>query len=84
MCGSGLCSVTPRFRSTQDRRAIVSGAIEAQAGAIERAWQRLAAANKTCLLSGGNAGQLARALVIPYVPVENLPLEGLRVMAYRE
>lgn len=70
----------PWPRCTDD--AIVSGAIEAQAGAIERAWQRLPAANKTCLLSGGNAGQLAKALVIPHVLVENLPLEGLRVMAY--
>lgn len=67
-------------RCTDD--AIVSGAIEAQAGAIERAWQRLAATNKTCLLSGGNARQLTKALVIPHVLVENLPLEGLRVMAY--
>jgi len=63
--------------------AIVSGALEAQAGAIERAWQRLAAVEKSCLISGGNAAQLAKALVIPHGLVENLPLEGLKVIAYR-
>ncbi len=71
----------PWPRCTDD--AIVSGAIEAQAGAIERAWQRLAGTEKACLLSGGNAGRLAKALVIPHLLVENLPLEGLQVIAHR-
>ena len=61
--------------------AIVSGALEAQAGAIERAWQRLAAADKSCLLSGGNAARLGELLRIPHRQVDNLPLEGLRVIA---
>lgn len=66
-------------RSTDD--AIVSGAIEAQLGAIERAWHRLPGDDRVCLLSGGNAADIAKRLVIPCRQVENLPLAGLQVLA---
>jgi len=61
--------------------AIVSGALEAQAGAIERMVARLAPAAVSCLLSGGNAAALAARLQIPYRLVDDLPLEGLRRLA---
>lgn len=74
---AGEYSVMPRC--TDD--AIVSGCIEAQLGAIERAFARLPADSACCLLSGGNAGRLAHRLVIPHVLAHNLPLEGLRHLA---
>lgn len=73
---------SPLPRCTDD--AIVSGAIEAQAGAIERAFARLAAADGRCLLSGGNAALLAAHLNIPCQVFENLPLEGLRRLAVED
>lgn len=60
--------------------AIHSGVLEAQAGAIERAWGRLSG-DKCCLLAGGNAGLLAPVLAIPHRRVDNLPLEGLKEIA---
>lgn len=69
----------PYPRCTDD--AIVSGAIEAQAGAIERAFHRLADSSAQCLISGGNGPMLADYLVIPHVLAQNLPLEGLRKLA---
>lgn len=70
----------PYPRCTDD--AIVSGAIEAQAGAVERAFRRLQGlAPAACLISGGNAQRLADSLVIPHVVAQNLPLEGLRQLA---
>lgn len=69
-------------RCTED--AIVSGAIEAQVGAIERAWLRLPVppgGAQHCLLSGGNAPLLLPQLAIPVRPVDNLPLLGLKEMA---
>lgn len=61
--------------------AIVSGILEAQAGAIERAWHRLDNPAAPCLLSGGAAGRLAGLLDLPVKAVEDLPLDGLRVLA---
>lgn len=61
--------------------AIHSGVIDAHAGAIERAYARLAGGERCCLLAGGNAGLLAPALTIPHRRVDNLPLEGLQVIA---
>lgn len=61
--------------------AIVSGAIEAQAGAIERAWARLPGDEKCCLLSGGAAALLGARLAVPCRPVDNLPLLGLARLA---
>ena len=66
-------------RCTDD--AIVSGVIEAQAGAIERVHARLAAAGGNCLMSGGYAEQIGPHLVIPYRLAQNLPLEGLKQLA---
>ncbi len=63
-------------RNTHD--AIISGCIEAQLGAIERAFRQIAGEpNATCLISGGNAEFLASQLTIPHRRVENLVLEGL-------
>ena len=61
--------------------AIVTGILEAQAGAIERAWRRLDDPAAPCLLSGGAAGRLAGLLDVPVQAVEDLPLEGLRALA---
>ena len=61
--------------------AIVSGCLEAQAGAIERAWRRLGDAAAPCLLSGGAAAAIGPALTIPWQGVDNLVLEGLRRLA---
>lgn len=66
-------------RCTDD--AIVTGTIEAQVGAIERAWQRLGNVDKVCLLSGGNAASLAPHLGIRWRAVANLPMEGLARLA---
>lgn len=66
-------------RNTGD--AIVTGSIEASLGAIERAFGRLPAGAKHCLISGGNAALLGAQLVIPHVIAENLPLEGLLSIA---
>lgn len=66
-------------RCTDD--AIVTGAIEAQVGAIERAYSRLAVPGGECILSGGNADVLVEHLVIPCRVAQNLPLEGLRKLA---
>lgn len=69
----------PYPRCTDD--AIVSGVIEAQAGAIERVYRRLASEACTCLLSGGYAESIFPHLVIPCRLAQNLPLEGLRQIA---
>lgn len=66
-------------RCTDD--AIVSGAIEAQVGAIERAFHRLADNSAQCLISGGDAQRVADYLVIRHAVAQNLPLEGLRTLA---
>ncbi|UCV22525.1 type III pantothenate kinase [Ferribacterium limneticum] len=66
-------------RCTDD--AIVTGCIEAQVGAVERAWQRLGNIDKVCLLSGGNAASLAPHLGIRWRSVANLPMEGLLRLA---
>ncbi len=61
--------------------AIVSGCLDAQAGAIERAWRRLDDPAAPCLLSGGAAAAIAPALTIPWQGVDNLVLEGLATLA---
>lgn len=63
-------------RNTDD--AIFSGCLEAQLGAIERAFTRIAREpDAICLLSGGAAQMLAPQLSIPYRLIDNLVLEGL-------
>ena len=69
---AGTYSVHPRC--TDD--AIVSGGIEAQVGAIERAVARLGSSAE-CLLSGGAADVLGAHLEVPHRTVGNLVLEGL-------
>lgn len=64
--------------------AIVSGAIEAQVGAIERAFARLADDGACCMLSGGNAELIGHYLVIPHHVAHNLPLEGLKRLALEQ
>ncbi len=67
-------------RSTDD--AIVSGAIEATVGAIDRMYARIAGQPAAaCLLSGGAAEVLAPHLEMPLQRVDNLVLEGLRRIA---
>lgn len=62
--------------------AIVTGILEAQAGAIERAWHRLGDALAPCLLSGGAVESLMPLLnVMPLLRVDDLPLEGLRILS---
>ena len=64
-------------RNTMD--AIVSGCLQAQAGAIERRFRACAATDETvCLLTGGAAPRIASLLSIPFKLVENLILDGLR------
>ena len=63
-------------RSTVD--AIVSGCVQAQLGAIERTFARLAGIpGAVCLITGGAAQRFVPHLTIPVVPAENLILEGL-------
>jgi type III pantothenate kinase len=61
-------------RRTED--AIASGCLEAQAGAIERAWRRLGGEGE-CLLAGGAAPLLAPLLGLPLRMVPLLVMEGL-------
>lgn len=65
----------PCPRSTDD--AIFSGAVEAQAGAIERALARLDDPSAVCLLSGGQAEAIAQHLAVPVQVAHNLPLDGM-------
>jgi type III pantothenate kinase len=66
-------------RNTAD--AIASGCLEAQVGAIERAFSRLPDA-ACCLLSGGAAEMLLPLLVtLPARHIPDLALEGLRHMS---
>jgi type III pantothenate kinase len=73
---AGAYSAYPR--GTDD--AIISGCIEAQIGAIERAFARLGN-GATCLLSGGAARVIGEHLEIPHRRVDNLVLEGLLRLA---
>jgi type III pantothenate kinase len=56
--------------------AIVSGAIHATLGAIERLHATLDD-DRLCLLSGGAASELASHLSLPHRLIDNLVLEGL-------
>ncbi|MBI4989517.1 MAG: type III pantothenate kinase [Rhodocyclales bacterium] len=63
-------------RNTAD--AIASGCLHAQAGAIERMFEQVAAyPEATCLVGGGAAGQFFDLLRMPKRRVDNLVLEGL-------
>lgn len=65
-------------RCTDD--AIVSGCLDAQCGAIERACARLGP-GALCLLSGGAAAAIGEHLGLPHRLVDNLVLEGLLRLA---
>jgi type III pantothenate kinase len=60
--------------------AIITGCLEAQAGAIERAFRRLPEA-ACCFLSGGAAPDIAPLLDLPLRRVPCLALEGIRHLA---
>ncbi len=63
-------------RNTMD--AIVSGCLHAQAGAVERMFEQVAAdPGAACLVSGGAAGQFFDLLRVPKRRIDNLVLEGL-------
>lgn len=67
-------------RTTDD--AIVSGCLNAQAGAIERMFRNLPPTpDPLCLLNGGAAHRIVPLLTIPVSHVDNLVLEGLAVIA---
>lgn len=67
-------------RCTDD--AIESGCLEAQLGAVERAYARIAAQpGAQCFLFGGAAHHLAEALSIPWRQVDTLVLDGLSCLA---
>lgn len=67
-------------RNTAD--AIVSGCLQAQAGAVERMFRRIAdAPGAVCLLNGGAAHHFATLLDVPVREVDNLVLRGLATVA---
>lgn len=71
---------SPYPRRTED--ALISGCLEAQVGAIERAYQRIAGEpGALCLLTGGAAVNFAGLLQVPLRQVDNLVLEGLLRLA---
>ncbi len=71
-------ALPPAFaNNTMD--AIVSGCINAQAGAIERAVAAHGADD--CIVSGGAAGYIVPALSIPHTVRDNLVLAGLHAAA---
>lgn len=63
--------------------AIVSGCMQAQAGAVERFFRPVAHDPRArCVLSGGAAAMLAGMLALPVLRVDELALEGLRCAAF--
>ena len=82
---AGLPDARGVFRElpTNTDDAIVSGAVQATLGAIERMACRLAGADFCILLSGGAADVLAPHLDLPLRRVDNLVLEGLACVAAR-
>ena len=66
-------------RGTDD--AIVSGVLEAQAGAVERVYARLRDPEGLCVLSGGYSEGIIGCLVVKARLAQNLPLEGLARIA---
>lgn len=68
---------------TNTANAIITGTTNALVGAIEQQGKQLRANSGPvahCLLSGGDADLLAPHLSMPIVRVDNLVLEGLRVL----
>ncbi len=79
---AGLPEASGHFRSmpTNTDDAIVSGAIYATLGAIER-MRAMRAPGARCVLSGGSAEELAPQLTAPVRQIDNLVLEGLLQVA---
>jgi type III pantothenate kinase len=73
--------VAPPLFADHTDAAIVSGCLNAQAGAIERAVAARAGAR--CLLSGGAAAWIAPMLTVPSTLVDNLVLLGLQAATTR-
>ena len=70
----GAYSALPRTTDV----AIVSGALNATLGAIERMFRHVAdATDAVCLLAGGAAGDIEALLALPTRRVDDLVLEGL-------
>ncbi|MBM3346978.1 MAG: type III pantothenate kinase, partial [Betaproteobacteria bacterium] len=69
-------------RSTED--AIETGALHAQAGAIERMHARAGGARAACFLSGGTAARIAAQLSLPHRVLDHLVLDGLVRIALEE
>jgi BirA family transcriptional regulator, biotin operon repressor / biotin---[acetyl-CoA-carboxylase] ligase len=64
--------------------AILIGSLEATAGAIERAWSKLAKQLNTsprCLITGGAANDVVPRLAVKVLICEHLVLEGVRRLA---
>lgn len=71
-----------RMQPSNTADAIMSGCLNAQAGAIERQFAQFAGQHQArCLLSGGAADAIAPLLSIPVQRIENLVLEGLMKIA---
>ncbi len=66
------------------QQAISSGCIQAQAGAIERAFAQHPGQAPLCLMSGGAAPFIAPHLQVPHALVPNLVLAGLHKVALTE
>lgn len=61
--------------------AILSGALQATCGAIQRQYALLEDARVPVLLGGGSASAVWELLPLPLLPVVDLVLQGLKVMA---
>lgn len=66
------------------RQAIISGCMQAQAGAIERAFAQHPGHSPLCLMSGGAASFIAPHLQLPHALVPNLVLAGLHRVSLTE
>ncbi len=70
-------------RNTHD--AIVTGCLQAQAGAIERMYRRIAEQPRAlCMLAGGAAERIAPLLALPLRRIDDLVLRGLERIAAGE
>jgi type III pantothenate kinase len=76
---AGLPEARGQYRTppTNTEDAIVSGALHATLGAIERMARRRTGADFCVVLSGGAAGAIAPHLDLPFRHIEYLVLEGL-------
>lgn len=76
-------NLSTRF-ARETKAAVSEGCLLAQVALIERAWRDLAQqlnATPRCVLSGGNAPDIAQRLTIPYTYHEHLVLSGLALIA---